>query len=192
MALPIAGDICGLEVSDRSLIDDSCRDLSRGDKIAGPLRRVAIVVVVEGSRQRFLEHERAAIDAKEAGRRAAIAHVDRKITRDHGLGRARRGGQSAGSQLRDLPRLERARRDFAQNVGDNIERAHDRPPAQKGHNQWPPARRQPNEDSHSDVSSGTAATTRTPMTPSYEDTVCSRPHGPSSPMPEQRTTSCAF
>jgi len=66
VALPVAGDICGLEVSDRSLIDDSCRDLSRGDQVAGPRGCVLVVVVVERRRQRLLEHERAAIDAEEA------------------------------------------------------------------------------------------------------------------------------
>jgi hypothetical protein len=79
MTLAIAGDVCGLEVSDRSFIDDSCRDLSRGDKVARPQRGVRIVVVVERRRQCFLEHERATIDTEETRRRAAIAHVEREI-----------------------------------------------------------------------------------------------------------------
>jgi hypothetical protein len=64
VTLPVAGDICGLEVSDRSLIDDSCRDLSRGDQVACPRRGMRVVVVVKCGRQRFLEHKRAAINTE--------------------------------------------------------------------------------------------------------------------------------
>jgi hypothetical protein len=65
MTLSIAGDVGGLEVSDGSFIDDSWCDLSSCYEIAGPRSRVAIELVVERRRQRLLEHERAAIDAKE-------------------------------------------------------------------------------------------------------------------------------
>jgi len=88
--LSVASNVGWLEISDRSLIDDSCRDLPRGDKVAGPLRGVAVDIRIERRRQRLLEHERAAIDAEKTRRRAAIAHVNCEVTRDHGLGCARR------------------------------------------------------------------------------------------------------
>jgi hypothetical protein len=37
MALAVAGNVCGLEISDGSFIDNSCRDLPRGDEVTGPL-----------------------------------------------------------------------------------------------------------------------------------------------------------
>jgi len=49
-----------------------------------------------------------------------IFHVDRKIARDHSLGRSRRGRQSVAGQRRDLARLERARSDLAQDFGDDV------------------------------------------------------------------------
>jgi len=135
--LTVASDVGRLDVSDGSLIDDSCRDLSRGDQVAGPLRSVRLVVVVEGRWQRTLEHERAAVHAQEARRRSAIPHVDREVARHHRVRCARRRRQSRARVRDDLSRLERSRRDLAENFGDDVERAHARPPAQKGHNQRP-------------------------------------------------------
>jgi hypothetical protein len=80
VTLSVAGDVCGLEISDRSLIDDSCRDLSRGDKVARPLGRIRIVIIVERCRQCSLEHEFARIDAKKARRGALLLHIEREIT----------------------------------------------------------------------------------------------------------------
>jgi hypothetical protein len=124
VTLPVSGDVGGPEISDRSFIDDSWRKVSSLDQVAGPFRDVRIDVVVEGRRQRLLEHERTAIDAEEARRCAAVPHVEREVARDHRLGRARRGRQPAARQLRDLARLERARSDLAQDLGDDGERAH--------------------------------------------------------------------
>jgi hypothetical protein len=64
MALSVAGNVCGLEISDRSFIDDSWCKVSSLDQVAGPLRDVWIDIVIERSRQRFLEHERPAINAE--------------------------------------------------------------------------------------------------------------------------------
>ena len=136
MALPVAGDVCGLEVSDGSFIDDSCRDLSRGDEVARPLGCVRIVVVVERGRQRFLEHERAAVDAQESRRGAPVADVDREVARDDRLGRPRRGRQPAVRERGDLTSLERARRDLAQDLGDDGERAHDSTSGRTARTRW--------------------------------------------------------
>jgi hypothetical protein len=124
MALTVARDVCGLEVSDRTLIDDSWRDFSRRHEVAGPLRGVRVVIVVEGRRQRLLEYELTAIDAQKARRGAAIAHVDREIAADHGLRRPRRGRQPRARTLCDLARAQCARRDLAQDLGGDVERAH--------------------------------------------------------------------
>jgi hypothetical protein len=113
VALSVAGDVGGLEVSDRSFIDDSCRDLPRGDEVACPRRRVRVVVVVVRGRQRLLKHELAAPDADEARRRAAELHVEGEVARDHRLRRPRRRGQPRARQRGDLAGLEGARRGLA-------------------------------------------------------------------------------
>ena len=127
VTLPVARDVGGPEVSDRSLIDDSFRDLSRGDQVARPLRGVRVAVVVERHRQRLLEEELARRRAKEPRPLLVALHLEREVATDHGLGRPRRGRQPASGQLDDLARVERARRDLAQDLGDDGERAHATP-----------------------------------------------------------------
>lgn len=124
VTLPISGNVGGLEVSDRSFIDDSWREVSSLDQIAGPLRDVRIHVVEKSSRQRFLENELAAADAQEARHRPVVAHVDREVTRHHGLGRTRSRGKPRPRSRGDLTGLEGARRDLAKNFSDDVERTH--------------------------------------------------------------------
>ena len=124
VTLSIAGNVGRLQVSDGSLIDDSLGQLSGLDQVARPLRGVCVGVIVEGRRQRLLEHELAAPDAKEARGRAVVAHVDRQVARHHRRGRARRRGQPRPCQRGDLASLEGPRRDLAQDLGDHGERAH--------------------------------------------------------------------
>jgi hypothetical protein len=124
VTLPVARDVRGLEISDRALIDDACRDLSRGDKVAGPGRYVRINVVIERRRQRFLQHERAAVNAQEARRRTASLHLKREITTHDRLGRLGLGRQTTYREIGDLARPQRAWRNFAQDLGDDVERAH--------------------------------------------------------------------
>jgi hypothetical protein len=85
---------------------------------------VSVVIAVQRRRQRLLEHELAAIDAQEARRGAMITDVDREIAADHGLRRLRRGRQARARALGDLASAQRARRDLAQDLGDDVKRAH--------------------------------------------------------------------
>jgi hypothetical protein len=54
VALPIACDVCGLEISDRSLINDSRGQFSGRYQVACPARRIAVNVRIKRSRQRLL------------------------------------------------------------------------------------------------------------------------------------------
>jgi hypothetical protein len=64
--LSVASNVGGLEISDGSRIDNSCRDLTRGDQITCPRCGVGIDVVVQRRGQRFFEDEGAARYPKKA------------------------------------------------------------------------------------------------------------------------------
>ncbi len=124
MELTIRCDVSRLEISDRSFSYITRCDLVGCKEASRPGASKGIQLVVERACQSFLEHERPAIDAEEPRRCPVIAHIEREIATHHSLRRPRQRRQPAARAIRDLPRSERPRRDLAQDLGDDVERAH--------------------------------------------------------------------